>query len=71
MRFMETSLMVYDYPEPTEIEERAVSVNITISYTLDFDVPRNWSDSDIEHYVVDNLDCLQLYDEKIENIEIN
>lgn len=68
---METSLMVYDYPEPDEIEERAVSITVTVSYTIDIDVPVDWDDTDIERYVHDNLDDLPLCDEKIEHLEFN
>lgn len=68
---METSLMVYDYPEPTEIEERAVTIKVCVSYTIDIDVPVDWDDSDIEKYVEEELDNLPLCDEKIEHIEFN
>ena len=71
MRFMETSLMVYDYPEPNEVEEKGVSIKVTVSYTIDIDLPSNWDESDIESYVKRELNNLPLCDEEIEHIEIN
>lgn len=68
---METSLMVYDYPEPNEIEEKGVSIKVTVSYTIDIDLPSNWDESDIEEYVKKELNNLPLCDEEIEHIEIN
>lgn len=68
---METSLMVYDYPEPNEVEEKGVSIKVTVSYTIDIDLPSNWDESDIESYVKKELNNLPLCDEEIEHIEIN
>ena len=71
MKFMETSLMVYDYPEPTEKEERAVSVKVYVSYTIDFTVPSDWDNQDVEQYIKSELNNLPLCDEEIEHIEFD
>ncbi len=68
---METSLMVNDYPEPPEEPTKEVSGTITITYTFeDLEVPEELYDGDLEQFIKDNLDDIDLNKEDVE-VEID
>lgn len=71
MRFMETSLMVYDYPEPSYNNERAIRARVFVSYDLEIDIPSDWDEDKTIEYVRDNFNDFNcLSNETIEDIEI-
>ena len=68
---METSLMVNDYPSPPEEEEKTINTKICISFDVEFEVPKNWSDEMIEDFIKDNYKDYDWENEIIEIIEVN
>lgn len=67
---METSLNVYDYPEPNEVAERNVKVTVMMSYTVDINVPVDWDDDKIMEYIREENEYLTHYNEEIDDMEI-
>jgi len=67
---METSLMVNDYPEPNEEKEKHVKARVTISFDVEYDVPDEWEELDIERDIKQIYNELNWCDEKIEDVEI-
>lgn len=43
------------YPEPIEKETTNVKITLDIEYTIDKEVPRNWTDKDIWEDVRENM----------------
>lgn len=71
MGFMETSLMVNDYPETNYNNERTIKAKIFVSYDLDVDVPVDWDEDKIADYIRENFnDFTNLCDENIDDVEI-
>ena len=69
---METSLMVYDYPEPPEEPTKEISGTITVVYKFkDVEVPKNWTLEDIIYDIKMNLsDYTFNADEEIDDIDV-
>ncbi|MBQ3298601.1 MAG: hypothetical protein IJA94_06685 [Bacilli bacterium] len=69
---METSLMVYDYPEPPEEPTKEISGTIYVKYTFkDVEVPKNWDLEDIIDDIKMNLsDYTSDAEEEIEDIDV-
>jgi len=44
---METSLMVYDYPEAPEKETKTIKGKIFLTYKFEMEVPKEWETADI------------------------
>lgn len=68
---METSLNVYDYPDPPEekMTTRNIKIYLTIMTYDDFN--EKWSDEDIKKYIADNLwEYIQNGNTQIEDIEL-
>ena len=66
---METSLNVYDYPNPPEERETNLQIFITISTTDVF--PKEWDEEEIESYVKANIsDYMRENEIEINEIEI-
>ena len=59
------------YPEPPEIEEKTINIEIVIKGSIN--VPKEWNRDKIEWYI-DDLDCNELIniidDKSIENVDL-
>ena len=58
------------YPTPPEVKEVNIKPRVTISFTLDYDVPENWTREQIIDDIKENLDDFWWYDEEIDNIDL-
>lgn len=67
---IETSLNVYDYPSPPEIEKKTIRPHILISFDLEYDVPKSWTKEKIIDDIKENLDDFTWYNERIEDIDL-
>lgn len=66
-----TEIGAGSYPTPPEEKTKSVKANITLSFNLEFEVPENWTDEEIEVYISENYnDFINRNDEKIEEIII-
>lgn len=66
---METSLNVYDYPEPEEMETKHINAEVCVSFKLEFDIPEDWDNEQIKNYIKENInDFANYYDQEIEDI---
>lgn len=67
---METSLNVYDYPSPPEIEEQHIKATVIIAVDLEYDVPKDWDVEKIKNDIEENLDDFTWHNERIEDIDL-
>lgn len=67
---METSLNVYDYPSPPEIEQQHIQATVIIAIDLEYDVPKEWDVEKIKNDIKENLDDFTWYNERIEDIDL-
>lgn len=51
---METSLMVYDYPEAPEKETKTIKGKIFLTYKFEMEVPKEWETADIANDIYSN-----------------
>lgn len=51
---METSLMVYDYPEAPEKETKTIKGKVWLEYKFEMEVPENWDEQDIIDDIYEN-----------------
>ena len=66
---METSLMVYDYPEAPEEDETNITIQLEIKTTDIF--PETWDKEHIKNYIEENIkDYLRDDDITIHEIEV-
>ena len=64
---METSWMVFDYPDPPEEKTRIIKGKVYVVYKFEMDVPFDWDIYDIQEDIYSNLDdYLQDLDEIID-----
>lgn len=68
---METSLNVYDYPEPLETKERHIKVKIFLTQEAEYDIPDYWDDEDIKQDIEDNINYIMWNDVNITEIEVS
>lgn len=67
---METSLMVYDYPEPPEKETKVIKGKIYVAYKFEMEVPIEWDESDIKEDMYENISEYQQDLDEIVEIDI-
>ena len=67
---METSLMVYDYPEPPEKETKTIKGKIYVAYKFEMEVPCDWDENDIREDIYENLSEYQQDLDEITDIDI-
>ena len=51
---METSLNVYDYPEPHEEKTKTKKGKMYLVYKFEMEVPEDWDESDIKNDMYNN-----------------
>lgn len=68
---METSLNVYDYPEPPETKERHIKVRVHITQEAEYDIPDDWDDEDIKQDIEDNINYIMWNNLEIKEVEVN
>lgn len=66
---METSLNVR-YPEPDEENTKHIEARVTISFSVECDVPDKYEELDIEQEIKERLYELNWQDETIEEVEV-
>lgn len=65
-----TELGAGSYPTPPEKELKEVKANVVLSFDLEFEVYKDWTDEEIQNYIAENYnDFIDRFDEEI--IEIN
>lgn len=52
---MDTSLMVYDYPDPPEPKTKTISGKMYVVYKFEMEVPEDWDLADIKEDMYDNI----------------
>lgn len=67
---METSLMVYDYPDPAEETAKTIKGKIYVVYKFEMDVPKDWDLGDIKEDMYDNIEDYQQELDEIVDIDI-
>ena len=67
---METSLNVYDYPEPPEPKEKHIRVKVYITQEVDYYCPIAWNKDDIKQDIDDNINYFNWENIEIEDIEV-
>lgn len=67
---METSLNVYDYPEPTEEKTKTIKGKMYLVYKFEMEVPEDWDECDIKNDMYDNLIDYQQDLDEIMDIDI-
>ncbi len=67
---METSLMVYDYPEPPEKETKIIKGKVYLVYKFEMEVPCDWDENDIREDIYENLSEYQQDLDEITDIDI-
>ena len=67
---MDTSLMVYDYPEPPEEKTKIIKGKIYLAYKFEMEVPYNWDECDIKNDMYDNISEYQQDLDEIVDIDI-
>lgn len=67
---METSLMVYDYPEPPEEKTKIIKGKIYLAYKFEMEVPDDWDLSDIKNDMYENISEYQQDLDEIYDIDI-
>jgi hypothetical protein len=65
---METSLNVYDYPEPKEDKVKTIKGKVCFIYKFETEVPSNWDISDILEDVYENKD---IYQQDLDDIDLD
>ena len=66
---MDTSWMVYDYPDPPEKDETEITIQLEIKTTDIF--PETWDKEEIESYIRGNIkDYLRDGDIEVKEIEV-
>ena len=51
---METSLNVYDYPDPPEEKTKTIKGKMYLVYKFEMEVPEDWDESDIKNDMYNN-----------------
>jgi len=64
---METSLNVYDYPSPPEVDERTITGHVVVSFDVISDVPVNWDDKQLKEFIEV---CVNTHMKYFDNVEI-
>lgn len=67
---METSLMVYDYPEPPEQKTKIINGKIYLVYKFEMEVPEEWDLCDIKEDIYNNLSEYEQDLDEIADIDI-
>lgn len=67
---METSLNVYDYPEPPGERTKTIKGKIYVAYKFEMEVPEDWDESDIKNDMYDNINEYQQDLDEITDIDI-
>lgn len=67
---METSLMVYDYPEPPEEKTKIIKGKMYLAYKFEMEVPDDWDLSDIKNDMYENISEYQQDLDEIFDIDI-
>ena len=69
---METSLNVYDYPEPQELPMKDVTIKLFITCEIEDEFPESMENEEIINYVKSNLNDYSLNNANpvIEEIEV-
>lgn len=68
---IETSLIVHDYPQPSDEKDKTIKAQITLTFEIEDEVPEKWESDDIKDYIKENLsDYVSLYDYKEIEIEL-
>ena len=62
--------MVNDYPEPKEEKEKHIQARVTISFDIEYDVPDEWEELDIERDIKECVNDFTWLNQKIEDIEV-
>lgn len=65
---MDTSYMVYDYPDPPEEKTKIISGKIYLTYKFEMEVPENWDEADIKEDMYDNTSD---YQQDLDEIEFD
>lgn len=67
---IETSLNVYDYPEPPEERTKTIKGKMYLVYKFEMEVPEDWDESDIKNDMYDNINDYQQDLDEIFDIDI-
>lgn len=67
---METSLMVYDYPNPPEEKTKTIKGKIYLAYKFEVEVPYDWDECNIKEDMYENIREYQQDLDEIIDIDI-
>ena len=67
---MDTSWMVYDYPEPPEEKTKTIKGKMYLVYKFEMEVPEEWDLSDIKNDMYENMCDYQQDLDEISDIDI-
>ena len=67
---METSLNVYDYPEPPEERTKTIKGKMYLVYKFEMEVPEEWDESDVLNDMYENINEYQQDLDEITDIDI-
>ena len=67
---METSLNVYDYPDPPEERTKTIKGKMYLVYKFEMEVPEDWDESDIKNDMYENIDEYEQDLDEIYDIDI-
>ena len=67
---METSLNVYDYPDPPEERTKTIKGKMYLVYKFEMEVPEDWDECDIKNDMYNNISEYQQDLDEIYDIDI-
>ena len=67
---METSLNVYDYPDPPEEKTKTIKGKMYLVYKFEMEVPEDWDECDIKNDMYNNISEYQQDLDEIYDIDI-
>ena len=67
---METSLNVYDYPDPPEERTKTIKGKMYLVYKFEMEVPEDWDESDIKNDMYENINEYEQDLDEIYDIDI-
>ena len=65
---MDTSLMVYDYPDPPEEKIKTIKGKIYVVYKFEMEVPEVWDATDIKNDMYENI---SEYEQDLDDIDFD
>lgn len=65
---MDTSLMVYDYPNPPEEKTKKINGKIYVVYKFEIEVPEEWDATDIKNDMYENI---SEYEQDLDDIDFD